>query len=144
MGVIILEKLTSSAKVRANPNADANTNLKTKDNKPYTRPRNVNLSMKVTQEERDMIERRMVQAGMKTIRAYVVKMAIDGRVIHVELDSVREMVRLLSNATNNINQVTRKAHETGNIYANDLEVLQGEVETIWAQTQVILQKINKL
>ena len=139
-----MEKLTSSAKVRANPNADANTNLKTKDNKPYTRPRNVNLSMKVTQEERDMIERRMAQAGMKTIRAYVVKMAIDGRVIHVELDSVREMVRLLSNATNNINQVTRKAHETGNIYANDLEVLQGEVETIWAQTQVILQKINKL
>ena len=117
---------------------------KSKAKKPYMRPRNVNLSMKITQEERDMIERRMAQAGMTAIRAYVVKMAIDGRVIHVELDSVREMVRLLSNATNNINQIARKANETGNIYAKDIEALQDEVESIWGQTQVILQKINKL
>ena len=72
------------------------------DKKPYIRPRNINLSMKITQEERDMIERRMAQAGMKTIRAYVVKMAIDGRVISVELESVREMVRLLSNISNKV------------------------------------------
>jgi len=86
----------------------------------------------------------MAQAGMKTIRAYVVKMAIDGRVISVELESVREMVRLLSNISNNINQLTRKTHETGNIHAQDVEILKNEVESIWGQTQVILQKINKL
>ena len=112
--------------------------------KPYVRPRNVNLSMKITQEERDMIERRMEQAGMKTIRAYVVKMAIDGRVIQIELESVREMVRLLSNATNNINQIARACNQTGNIHAKDVAVLQGEVESIWDQTKVILQKINQL
>ena len=120
-------------------NTDKNTNKK-----PYIRPRNINLSMKITQEERDMIERRMAQAGMKTIRAYVVKMAIDGRVISVELESVREMVRLLSNISNNINQIAKKSNETGNVHAQDIEILQGEVEKIWGQTQVILQKINKL
>ena len=128
MGVIFLE----------------NTKPEKTDKKPYIRPRNINLSMKITQEERDMIERRMAQAGMKTIRAYVVKMAIDGRVISVELESVREMVRLLSNISNNINQLTRKTHETGNIHAQDVEILKNEVESIWGQTQVILQKINKL
>ena len=121
-----------------------NPKLENTDKKPYIRPRNINLSMKITQEERDMIERRMAQAGMKTIRAYVVKMAIDGRVISVELESVREMVRLLSNISNNINQLTRKTHETGNIHAQDVEILKNEVESIWRQTQVILQKINKL
>ena len=120
-------------------NIDKNT-----DKKPYIRPRNINLSMKITQEERDMIERRMAQAGMKTIRAYVVKMAIDGRVISIELESVREMVRLLSNISNNINQIAKKSNETGNVHAQDVEILQGEVEKIWGQTQVILQKINKL
>ncbi len=60
---------------------------------------------RVTEQEREMIERRMAQAGVKNMRAYLLKMAIDGRVIHVELDSVKEMVRLLGNATNNINQV---------------------------------------
>ena len=129
---------------KQNNNQSKTQNEAPSEKKPYIRPRNVNLSMKISQDERDMIEKRMAQAGMKTIRAYVVKMAIDGRVIHVELDSVREMVRLLSNATNNINQLTRKTHETGNFHAKDLEILQGEVENIWEQTQVILQKIGKL
>jgi len=72
------------------------------EKKAYVRPRNVNLAFRVTEEERAMIEKRMAQAGTSNLRAYIVKMAIDGRVIHVELESVREMVRLLSNATNNI------------------------------------------
>ena len=47
------------------------------------------MTFRVTEEERDMIN----------TRAYLLKMAVDGRVIRVELDSVKEMVRLLSNAT---------------------------------------------
>ena len=117
---------------------------KNADKPAYVRPRNINLSIKITQEERDMIERRMAQSGMDTIRAYIVKMAIDGRVIHVEFDSVREMVRLLSNATNNINQISRKAHQTGNIHAADVAILQEHVEEIWTQAKEILQKLAQL
>jgi uncharacterized protein (DUF1778 family) len=112
--------------------------------KPYVRPRNVDLSMKISQEERDMIERRMAQSGMTTLRAFIVKMAVDGRVIHVELDSVREMVRLLSNATNNINQIAKRANETGNIYACDIDVMKEHIEDVWGQAKEILQKLNKL
>ena len=91
-----------------------------------------------------MIEKRMAQTGMSNLRAYILKMAIDGRVIYVELDSVREMVCLLSNVSNNINQIARKANETGNIHARDVEVLRDKVEEIWAQTKVVLQKVSKL
>jgi hypothetical protein len=118
-----------------------NDNKQKAEKKPYVRPRNVNLSIKINQEERDMIERRMAQSGIGTIRAYIVKMAIDGRIIHVELESVREMVRLLSNATNNINQIAKKCNETGNIYTNDVAVLREHVEEIWGQTREILQKL---
>ena len=68
-------------------------------------------------------------------------MAIDGRVIRVELDSVKEMIRLLSNATNNINQITRRANETNNIYAADLEELRERYDELWTQTKVILRKL---
>ena len=107
----------------------------------YVRPRNVNLALRVTQEERDMIERRMAQTGMKNLREYIVKMAVDGRVIHVELGSVKEMVRLLSNATNNINQIARRANQTGNIYAADLGDLRKRYDEIWGQTKLILKKL---
>ena len=87
-----------------------NTASKSK-NKPPTRQRNVNLAFRVTEEEKALIDKRVAQTGMSNLRAYMMKMAIDGRVIYVELDSVREMVRLLSNATNNINRAaTRCSH----------------------------------
>jgi hypothetical protein len=115
-----------------------------KEKKKYIRPRNINLAFRVTEEERAMIEKRMVQSGMENMRAYLVKMAVDGRVIRVELDSVREMVRLLSNATNNINQIAKRANETGSIYAADLDELCERYEEIWGQTKIILQKMSAL
>ena len=110
----------------------------------YAPASNVNLAFRVTEEERAMIERRMEQTGMKNLRQYIVKMAIDGRMIRVELESVREMVRLLSNATNNINQIAHRANATGSIYAADLDELSGRYEEIWGQMKTILRKLTDL
>jgi hypothetical protein len=110
----------------------------------YVRPRNINLAFRVSEEERKLIERGMGQAGMKNMRAYVVKQAIDGRIIHVELDSVREMVRLLSDATNNINQIARRVNGSGNIYAPDINDLREKYDVLWGQTKEILRRISAL
>ena len=109
--------------------------------KEAVRARNVNMAFRVSQQERDMIDRRMAQTGIQSLRAYMMKMAIDGRVIQIELESVREMVRLLSNATNNINQIAKRANETGNIYAADLEELRKRYDELWGQTRLILRKL---
>jgi uncharacterized protein (DUF1778 family) len=114
------------------------------ENTKSNRLRNTNLSFRVTPEERAMIDKRVEQTGMSNLRAYMVKMAVDGRVIRVELDSVREMVRLLSNATNNINQIARVTNTTGSIHAKDVAVIQKHVEEIWKQAKVIMQKLSKL
>lgn len=114
------------------------------DKTDYVRPRNVNLAFRVSEKERELIELRMQQAGMKNLRAYIVKQAIDGRVISVELESVNEMVRLLSNATNNINQIARRVNETGNFYAADLEDLSERYDELWEQTKEILRRLSAL
>ena len=114
------------------------------EKKEYIRPRNVNLAFRVSEDERKLIERRMKQAGMKNMRAYIVKQAVDGRIIHVELDSVHEMVRLLSNATNNLNQIARRVNETGNIYAVDIDDLRGRYDELWGQTKEILHRLCAL
>ncbi len=98
----------------------------------------------VTDKERAMIERRMAQTGIKNMRAYLLKMAVDGQVIHLELESVREMVRLLSNATNNINQIARRVNETGNIYAADIDELRGQYDGLWGQAKEILRRLSAL
>ena len=103
-----------------------------------------NVHFMVNEEERDMIKRRMEQSGIKSMRAYLLKMAVDGRVIHVELDSVKEMVRLLSNATNNINQIAKRANTTGSIYAADLDELRERYDELWGQTKLILRKLSEM
>ena len=114
------------------------------EKKEYAHPRSVNLAFRVTEKERGMIERRMAQTGMKNMKAFIVKMAVDGRVIHIELDSVKEMVRLLSNATNNINQIAKRANETGSVYASDIEELRRRYDEIWGQAKVILRKLSDI
>jgi uncharacterized protein (DUF1778 family) len=116
----------------------------TTEKKPGNRVRDQRITFRVTAEERAMIERRMSQTGIKSIRAYLLKQAIDGRVINVELTSVDEMVRLLSNATNNINQIARRANETGNLYAADVEELRGRYDGLWTQAKEILRRLAAL
>ncbi|MCL2516946.1 MAG: MobC family plasmid mobilization relaxosome protein [Oscillospiraceae bacterium] len=108
------------------------------------RTRDQYITFRVTGQERDMIDRRMAQAGMKNRRAYLLKMAADGQIVRLELDSVKEMVRLLSNATNNINQIAHRANATGSIYAADLDELRGRYDEIWKQTKEILHKLAQI
>jgi hypothetical protein len=85
-----------------------------------------------------------INYALRTMPAYLLKQAIDGHVIQLELTSVHEMVRLLSNAANNINQIAKRANETGSIYAADVEELRGRYEQLWGQAGKILQKLSEL
>jgi len=103
-----------------------------------------NIHFMANNEERDLIEKRMAQAGIKSLRAYLLKMALEGQIVRIELDSVKEMVRLLSNATNNINQIARRANTTGSIYAADLDELRLRYDEIWGQVKLILRKMSEI
>ena len=89
-------------------------------------------------EERKLIERRMKEAGIRNMSAYIRKMAIDGYVIRLDLKDVKEVSRLMGINSNNLNQYAKKANETGSIYQRDIEVLKEQHEKIWEE----LRKIN--
>ena len=105
------------------------------------RSRATYITFRVTEQERDAIDRRTTEAGVKNRQAYLLRMAVDGQITRIETEGVKEMVRLLSNATNNINQIAKRANQTGSIYAADLDELSGRYEEIWAQAKQILRKL---
>ncbi|MCL2343695.1 MAG: plasmid mobilization relaxosome protein MobC, partial [Firmicutes bacterium] len=43
------------------------------------------------------------------------------------------MVGLLSNATNNLNQIARRANETRSVYESDIRDIQANYERLWTQ-----------
>ena len=59
------------------------------------RKRNVELKLRVTERERQLITERMAQAGVLNTNAYLLKMAIDGYIVRLDLSEVKELVSLL-------------------------------------------------
>ena len=115
-----------------------------KDKNNSVRNRNIHLHFCVDEEERELIRDRMKHAGITGMGAYLRKMAIDGYHINIDLTDVREMVRLLSNATNNTNPIARRANETHNIYAADVDDLRRQYDSLWGAARKILAGLAKI
>lgn len=105
------------------------------------RNRNVHLTFRVTEQERDLIEEKMKLANIRNMRAYLLKMAVDGYVLRLDLSAVRDMVSLLRNATTNLNQIARRVNETHNVYEADIKDLQAHYEQLWEKADGIMKKL---
>ena len=92
-------------------------------------------------EDKEKIRKRMDEAGIRNMAAYISKMAIDGYVIKLDLSDVKEVSRLLRINANNINQYAKRANETGSIYLEDIKDVQKQQEELWILMKEILQRL---
>jgi len=106
--------------------------------------RNINMGFRVTAEERDMIMKRMDEIGFPSVRSYLLKMALNGMIINLDLADVRECSRLLRILGNNVNQLAKRANEGGNIYAADLADIQVRLDEVWRQQDKIIKSLTKI
>jgi len=100
--------------------------------------------MRVTEQESAIIAEKMEAASINNREAYLRKMALDGFVIKLDFSDVREMVKLLRNATTNLNQIAKRANETRSIYQADIADLQDNYERLWQQAEGIMKKLIKI
>lgn len=108
------------------------------------RKREVQLNFRVSPEELALIEQKMAQLGTTNREAYLRKMALDGYVVRLELPELKELVSLMRYSSNNLNQLARRAHETGRIYDADLEDISRRQDALWDGVHRILTQLAKL
>ena len=108
------------------------------------RKREVQVNFRVSQEELELIEQKMSQLGTKNREAYLRKMALDGYVVKLELPELKELLSLMRYSSNNLNQLTRRVHETGRIYDADLEDITRRQEALWDGVHQVLTQLAKL
>ena len=108
------------------------------------RRRTIPLMFYVTPEERDQIETKMAQLGTNNMSAYLRKIAIDGYVVQLDLPELWEMVSLLRRSSNNLNQLARRANETGRIYPEDLADIRQNQAQLWESAKKILRVLSTL
>mgnify|MGYP001517298928 CR=1 FL=1 len=108
------------------------------------RKREVQLNFRVSPEELALIEQKMAQLGTTNREAYLRKMALDGYVVRLELPELKELVSLRRRSSNNLNQLTRRVHETGRVYDADLEDIAQRQEQLWEGVHQVLTQLAKL
>ena len=108
------------------------------------RKREVQLNFRVSPEELALMEQKMAQLGTTNREAYLRKMALDGYVVRLELPELKELVSLMRYSSNNLNQLARRAHETGRIYDADLEDISRRQEALWDGVHQVLTQLAKL
>lgn len=112
--------------------------------KSVNEKRNVQLHVLVSEKEVSLIKERMSLIGVSNLSAYLRKVAIDGYIINLDLKEVRELIRILRICSNNLNQYTRKANETGSVYAADIEDLRLRLDKVWDATEKMLSSLSDL
>lgn len=108
------------------------------------RKRDIPLMFWVTEHERELIQLKMTQLGTGNMSTYLRKIAIDGYVIKLELPELKEIISLLRRSSNNLNQLTKRVHETGHIYDADLEDIIQNQERLWRAANDILTVLAEI
>ena len=85
------------------------------------RKRNVHIIVRVTEDERALIEEKMKQIPTMNLSAYSRKMLIDGYIIVLDLQDVKAHTAQLQKIGGNLNQIAKRINESGSIYDNDMD-----------------------
>ena len=106
--------------------------------------RTVGLFTKVSPEEKEVIDQKMALLGTSNLRGYLRKMAVDGYIVQLDMECVKELVRLLRSISSNVNQITRRCNETRNLYAQDMEDLRQGYDRVWHEVYDLIRKFEGL
>lgn len=106
--------------------------------------RDQQLHFRVSKPELERIRNKMESSGILSIGSYLRKMALDGYCLHLDLPQLRRMAYLLQMCSNNLNQVAKRASESGQLYAADLEDLRQRLDELISIGKQILAKLAEL
>ena len=108
------------------------------------RVRRVQLNFRVTEREKELIEKRMQELGTTNREAYLRKIAIDGMLVKLEVPELKQILSLMRYTSNNINQIAHRLNETGRIYEVDIGQVQAQHEQLWSLLNSLLEKLNAI
>ena len=94
------------------------------------RKRKNQLKIYLTDEEKEVFEKKMKLANCKTMSHFLRKCVLEKEIYVVDLEPFRNLQWLLSNATNNINQIAKATNTTGVIYKNDIDFMREKIEKL--------------
>jgi len=106
----------------------------------HWRKRDVLLRFRVTETERDVINKKMKHLKTSNLAAYMRKMAIDGYIVNVDYSDLKVVSAEMQKIGVNINQIARRVNNTSRLYEQDFEEIKKQVDQIWQLLRMSLAR----
>ena len=111
------------------------------------RIRNERIEIKLTKEEKKLFKQKMKISNSKNMAHFIRKCVMEKEIYIVDLEPFRNIQWLLSNATNNINQIAKHANQTGVIYKNDIKSMRKDIDevskAVWQIHSLLLNRTTE-
>lgn len=106
--------------------------------------RNIRISVRLTEEEHQLLKGKMARIGVTNQEAFLRKVALDGLVIKLDLPELKQMISLLRYTSNNINQIAKRLNESGRAYETDFADILEKQNQLWGLANEILMKLSSI
>ena len=101
------------------------------------RKRNKEIHFYVTEEERKLIRRKMIESKTKNMGAYLRKMAIDGYIVNTDTTPLKKQYEEMHKIGVNINQIAKKYNE--HQYVEPSADLLDKLDEVYAMMKSTIQ-----
>ena len=108
--------------------------------------RNISRQVKfwVSEEEYALLQKKMEAAGGVNQGAYIRKMILDGYIVNLDIPELKEIIRLLSITSNNVNQMARRLNAEGSIYQQDIAEVEAQLEQNYTMLRRLITKLGRI
>ena len=110
------------------------------------RIRNIQLKINLTEGEKALFEEKRKLAKCRNMSHFIRKCVLEKEIYQVDLEPFRDLQGLLSNATNNINQIAKRVNSTGIIYKDDINDMKKQIEQfskeLWQIHSLLLNRTS--
>lgn len=102
------------------------------------------LILRLTPTEKAHIRQRMADMGIRNMSAFIRRMALNGYCISLQMPELQDISSQLRRLNANLNQYTKRAHVSGNVYQEDVEDLVARTNDLQTAVNEIMRALRKV
>ena len=95
------------------------------------RKRNVLKKVFYSEEEIELVYKKMQEIGTDNFSAFCRKMTIDGYIIKQDFTDIKKLIFEINKIGTNINQIAKNVNETDSVSKSQIEEVNKKVDEIW-------------
>lgn len=104
------------------------------------RKRNIQLSIRLTEEEKNLFLQKMQLTSSKSMSHFIRKCVLEKEIFEIDCTPFLELAWEISKVGTNVNQIAKKSNKANKIELEDIEKIKKEIATIGKKV-IILQEI---